>query len=337
MQKRLFILSTRAGDGRPLQYAQLIRSIYEEAGAADICDIKTTCCPEDTKNFTQSFAQELQETLSYPPVSSDKVHDFDYPCVYILGGDGSISEVCNALMKFEKRPAFGCIPAGTANDLVKSWGIFTGQDDRQRKEIARELIAKSLKPRFKPFDLIAFRSDDKNYPHAYSSNIISMGIDSQILRDAYRLLRYVPRYPSLAFNAAIAKTIGKLPVYQLHVQLTTSSKEVISYTNKVALSVISNGSYYGNGYHPAPHAKTDDGRIDLISAEKVSRINFIKLVKALKEGTHLKSKTFYHNADIIMGELHSLSGPVPANFDGRLLSFTQLEFEIVPHALLRSC
>lgn len=336
MQKRLFILSAQAGDGRPLQYEQLIRGIYQEAGMQDAYEIKVTLCPEDTKNFTRQFTEELQEKLSSFDLSHSKMKGFDYPCIYILGGDGSISEVCNALMEYERRPALGCIPAGTANDLVKTWGIFAGQNDELRNKIAHELVSKSLKPQFEPFDLIAFSCDDEKVQKAYSSNIIGLGIDSQILKDAYRFLTHIPRYPNLAFGAAIAKTIGKNQGYKLKFELEFANGETLSYTSETVLTTISNGQYYGNGYNPTPSALTHDGLIDFISAQPVSRTTFIRLVGALKKGTHLKTNKFYHNDQVLSGKICSLSGPLPANFDGRLLTFSEIEFKVVHHALLRA-
>lgn len=42
----------------------------------------------------------------------------NYNTIIIAGGDGSVNEVVNGLMKLEKRPNLGIIPAGTANDVA---------------------------------------------------------------------------------------------------------------------------------------------------------------------------------------------------------------------------
>jgi len=47
--------------------------------------------------------------------------DFGYLCS--SGGDGTVSESLNALMKLGKRPVFGYIPSGTTNDFASTLGI----------------------------------------------------------------------------------------------------------------------------------------------------------------------------------------------------------------------
>jgi YegS/Rv2252/BmrU family lipid kinase len=46
-----------------------------------------------------------------------------YDAVVCAGGDGTIREVIDALLRHEKRPPFGMIPSGSANDLAASLGI----------------------------------------------------------------------------------------------------------------------------------------------------------------------------------------------------------------------
>lgn len=47
----------------------------------------------------------------------------DYDTVIVAGGDGSVNEVLNGLMKLDKRPYLGIIPSGTANDIAGILGI----------------------------------------------------------------------------------------------------------------------------------------------------------------------------------------------------------------------
>ncbi|MCL2703320.1 MAG: YegS/Rv2252/BmrU family lipid kinase [Defluviitaleaceae bacterium] len=47
----------------------------------------------------------------------------DHEYVVCSGGDGTIGECIDALLQLEKRPVFGVIPSGTANDFAVSLGI----------------------------------------------------------------------------------------------------------------------------------------------------------------------------------------------------------------------
>ena len=47
----------------------------------------------------------------------------NYDCVVAFGGDGTLNEVINGLMRLEKRPVLGYIPAGTTNDFAAGIGL----------------------------------------------------------------------------------------------------------------------------------------------------------------------------------------------------------------------
>lgn len=54
-------------------------------------------------------------------IVAEKGSDYDY--VVCSGGDGTMSEVATGLMKLEKRPVCGYIPAGTVNDFASTLRI----------------------------------------------------------------------------------------------------------------------------------------------------------------------------------------------------------------------
>jgi len=46
-----------------------------------------------------------------------------YDCIVAFGGDGTLNEVINGLMRLENRPLLGYIPAGTTNDFAAGLGL----------------------------------------------------------------------------------------------------------------------------------------------------------------------------------------------------------------------
>ena len=46
-----------------------------------------------------------------------------YDCIVAFGGDGTLNEVINGLMRLPRRPVLGYIPAGTTNDFAAGLGI----------------------------------------------------------------------------------------------------------------------------------------------------------------------------------------------------------------------
>ncbi len=47
----------------------------------------------------------------------------NYDCIVAFGGDGTLNEVINGLMRLPKRPVLGYIPAGTTNDFAAGLGL----------------------------------------------------------------------------------------------------------------------------------------------------------------------------------------------------------------------
>lgn len=47
----------------------------------------------------------------------------EYDTVVCAGGDGTLNETVTGVMRLEKKPCVGYIPAGTTNDFAGSWGI----------------------------------------------------------------------------------------------------------------------------------------------------------------------------------------------------------------------
>ncbi|MBE6541723.1 MAG: YegS/Rv2252/BmrU family lipid kinase [Ruminococcaceae bacterium] len=47
----------------------------------------------------------------------------NYDVVVCSGGDGTLNETVSGVLKLDKKPKIGYIPAGTTNDFAQSWGI----------------------------------------------------------------------------------------------------------------------------------------------------------------------------------------------------------------------
>lgn len=76
---------------------------------------------------------ELRETTEVGDATkwAEESKDDGFDTVICLGGDGTVNEVVNGLMKVEDPPLFSFVPMGTANDL----GHVLGFDMRPRRAI----------------------------------------------------------------------------------------------------------------------------------------------------------------------------------------------------------
>ncbi|MCI5775726.1 MAG: diacylglycerol kinase family lipid kinase [Aerococcus sp.] len=81
----------------------------------------------DVANFLYTLVDRVEVIMSTPErtvasiakVASDDGADL----IFVLGGDGSVSEAVNGIMNSHASPRFGFLPFGTANDLARNIGI----------------------------------------------------------------------------------------------------------------------------------------------------------------------------------------------------------------------
>jgi len=104
MKKMLFFVNPVAGKEEMKTRLMEIISKFTKAG------YDVTCHP------TQK-AGDIPEFIAS--------HGENYDMIVSCGGDGTLNETATGIMKIEKRPVIGFIPAGTVNDLAYSLKLST--------------------------------------------------------------------------------------------------------------------------------------------------------------------------------------------------------------------
>lgn len=311
-----YILSSKAGAGTCLAYRKLLEEVCRKESCEHSIELAVTTSPDDVYRFARDFGERTG----------------DEGLVYVLGGDGSLSEAAQALA--HTPTALGVIPLGTANDFARQLYGELPEKRLARKETLVSCIEASLSPQIKPIDLIHFTCDDKIHACGFCINVLGLGIDSQIMLTAYKLLRHFPRSPRLAYTTATLVEMVKLPSFDVKLEITDSCGQVKRRIDRIVLAALCNSGYYGNGYHPAPRACITDGKANLTLGTKMALPAFARVAKAYKQGTHEGMRHVELMDDVVKLELQSVANqPIPANFDGTRLLFTQLNADIHPKAL----
>ncbi|MBR1781229.1 MAG: diacylglycerol kinase family lipid kinase [Oscillospiraceae bacterium] len=182
--------------------------------------------------------------------------------VYALGGDGTLNEVVNGVAG---RPnvAVGCCPLGSGNDFIKLFNVG--------RERFRDLAA-LVDAGEREVDLI--RCNDR-----YSINICSVGFDARIgLEQAeYKKLPLVTGKGAYLISLVVNTVKGIHRPYRLELDGEPMEGD---YT----LIAACNGRWYGGSFNPAPDALPDDGLLDFIIVEGVSRLTVANLVLKYAKG-----------------------------------------------------
>lgn len=191
-----------------------------------------------------------------------------------MGGDGTLHEVLNGIADVENC-TLGLIPMGTGNDFAEATGIPTDIKE------AAETIA------FRAPTNIDFLETESGLR---SINAIGMGIDVDVLQRAYTGKKTGKK----KYFSAFLKSLR-------HYKATTYKASWDGGEEKLFTGIIAcmgNGRQIGGGIKVFPEAAIDDGYMDLLVVDYLSRfrtlIAFIKLtlgkVNSVKEVTHVKCK-----------------------------------------------
>ncbi len=289
----LFINPT-AGRGRAGRRMSRIRDIFDQAGIAT--DIHTSRAVGDLE-------MQVQETVNAGATR-----------IIVAGGDGSVHEAVNGIMRADRPAQLGVIPSGTGNDFAKACSISLDWE-RSSRTLAQRLAAGAT----------ARRVDIGRMNDRYFANGAGIGFDAKVTRIARSY-----RWPvgDVVYLLAIFRGM----VDGIATPDMTITADDFRWTGPVTLANISNGPWIGGMFHVAPMADNSDGRLELLIVAPVSRLRITALLPKLVRGSHVDEPDITHVS--IRRVLIEAASPVPSHFDGEVGPVaTRFDIEILPGAL----
>jgi diacylglycerol kinase (ATP) len=239
--------------------------------------------------------------------------------IIVAGGDGTIHEAVNGIIRAGSATALGVIPLGTGNDFAKACSIPL------RWEVATRELASRLCSDNTSNGKGVRRVDIGRMNQRYFANSAGIGFDAKI-----NAIALGNRLPIGALNYLRAVFQGVWDgVISPQVRLRYGSNH---YVGPVTLVEVCNGAYVGGMFHIAPMAKNNDGKLDLIFVQPVSRLRIFALLPRLMKGTHVSAP------EVTCAEVTSVSllaeADVPAQLDGEIQPPSrEFEIELLPGAL----
>jgi len=218
-----------------------------------------------------------------------------------VGGDGTINEIINGIIQSSTQPALGIIPAGWANDFIKSTSI--PRDILQ----ACQIISRK-KTRMIDVGLIN--------EETYFANVCGIGFDADIAALANQMKTRYPHWKTLSAYvyvfATIQKLLSSLPSFQAKITIDGHVLE-----KELLLVAIANGRIEGGKFNITPKAEIDDGLLDICIIEKMNRFRCLYLLPKAIKGTHheVSEVSFFKGKDILI----ELNKSVTAQVAGEIL------------------
>ncbi len=243
-----------------------------------------------------------------------------YDLVVALGGDGTVHEVVNGLMQVEaeKRPAMGVVPIGSGNDFAFACGIPTNP---------KEAMALALNGETAPVDLGLMI--DENGRQEYIDNTLGIGFDAVVTIRSHKL-------PIVrGFLMYLTAVIQTILLNSTAVQMKIESEEK-SWEKEIFMLVLANGPREGGGFMMTPKSKNNDGVLEYMIADNVSRLMQFRLLPEFIKGTQESFK------EVEIGQFKKLSlksdAPLYIHIDGEIYTsfgsdLRGISVELAPNAL----
>lgn len=281
----LFIVNPAAGNGRAREVIDRSRGTFP--GPAEVY-ISTS--PKDAEERAYRAALE-----GFSPVVA-------------VGGDGTVQQVANGVMRCPEPPPMGIVPAGNGNDLVRT--LRLPRDPERAIPLAWSDVAGAI--------------DVGTCNGRVFLNVAGVGLDTKVAQ---------------AVNARPDGSRGRLTY------VTEALRELRRYENpeltlhlddltvvtKSLLVAIGNGRYFAGGMKVCPAAEPADGFLDVTVGGDLTRLETIALLPTIFVGQHGRHrKVAFHRVRRVR-----IDGPpgMAVQLDGEIVSSLPAEIGIRPGAL----
>ena len=270
----------------------------------------------EIKAFAESFdiPYEIYETKA-PMDACGKIQKeaetADMLYVYACGGDGTLNECVNGAA-LRDNVAITQYPCGTGNDFLRMFGPEDVKKFRDLQALTAGTVCK--------LDLI-------DCDGRYGLDICSVGIDARVGADVHK-------YSSIPLIGGATGYIVSLLVNVIkgvaqRFKITVDGQVI---DKKITLACACNGRYYGGGFNPIPDAIPDDGILECLVVNAVSRLKVAQVVGKYKQGRFREFPElisyFRTNSMSVESDREFV-----VNIDGEAIFASKISFRLIPGGL----
>ena len=234
----------------------------------------------------------------------------------VVGGDGMVNLGTNLVVG--TRVPLGLVPSGTGNDMARGLGI-----PYENTEAAIESLVASLNRPARPIDAgrVEYLEDGEPAVRWFAC-VLSAGFDAIVNERANNMEH--PKGPS-RYLIALGLELARLK--PIPYRLLLDGKEIVT---TGALISVGNNISLGGGMKVTPDALLDDGLLDVLVVQALSRVSFLRIFPSVFKGAHLSDpRVTVHRAKKIRIE----SEGVVAYADGERFGLLPIDIEVVPRAM----
>ncbi len=290
MKRYLFIVNPNAGRGKGRKIIPLLKAYLKRHSIPN--EIWETSARWEAVKLTQEGIKA------------------GFEVIVAVGGDGTIHEVANGLLRSDKSIPIGGIRVGSGNDFLRYFKYPTNLEE-----------AMAILLRGNELTIDAGRVEEH-----YFINAIGVGFDAEA---AYEMLKIQWLGGTAVYLYAVFKQLLKYRTPYVRVQMDDQVFE-----GPIALVSVGNGQSSGGGFMLTPRAKMDDGWFDICLIKAVPRWKVMTLLPRVMGGGHI------NHPDVIMAKAKKViidcdQVELLAHLEGEFADLNRhhLEIDLIPRCL----
>jgi diacylglycerol kinase family enzyme len=309
----LAIINPAAGGGRCGKRVAAVLDQLRSSGIA-LDTVETRATAEATQIARDSYLQGRRKFLA-------------------VGGDGTAYEIVNGLVPVSQQgptgspddntPTLGFLPLGTGNSFLRDFqDLASGEGGLQHS--IRALEAK----RSQPCDVLRLTHKDGA---VYYTNALSMGFAGDVATLRHRRFQSLGQFGYLLAIFVCLARLNRRPI-PLRFITDENGNHPKEFDRRPCLFLTFNNSKYTGGTMMiAPDAVTDDGLIEYVRWGPIGRLELIRNLPTLYDGTHTRHPMAERHA--VRRVEFQLDAPIDVVVDGEVLSLLCQSIDVLPSAL----
>jgi len=267
----------------------------------------------EIQEFASSLSDPYEVYLTKGPMDAcrkiiEESESADALRVYACGGDGTLNECVNGAAN-RANVAITQYPCGTGNDFIRMFGTNSVEAFSNLQALVEGVSH--------PLDLI-------DCGVRFGINICSVGIDARVGADVHKYSSIPLIGGATGYVVSLVVNIIKGIAQRFRISTESGMEE-----KDITLACACNGRYYGGGFNPVPNALPNDGLLEYLVIDAVTRFRIASIV-----GKYAKGK-YRELHDVIMhtrGRYMEIEGEheFVVNIDGEAIYTKKVCFNLVP-------
>lgn len=274
--------------------------------------------------FQVAFTKAAGDGIDLARKAADAGRRFIIAC----GGDGTINEVANGILRSGKDVELGVLPSGTGGDLRRTLGM--PQTNREAAAALRDGVTERI-----DVGKVTFYDHDGSEVTRYFLNVSSAGLAAKIIKQVKKakVFDWLPLESVRGranFAVSTLQQVADLNASLVRVRFDGEEEHRL----QTIAFCVANARYFGGGMMIAPDAKLNDGLFDVINIGDIGTAKIVLNGYSLYTGSHVDLKEVAsRQAKSIEISPVNAEDEVLIETDGELPGRLPAVYEVVPAAI----